>query len=143
MFSHFVHCFVHSKVAFFPLLRHNFVMLKITLFMRKLILSLLLGILFITPLSISADELIVPVDENGDPDDSGRGKRHRVPPMVQWCTIDTDARTVTTTFTDFFPTFSTFIFLQTSPPSPNFANHLSPSAPAPLYLVRARRASPS
>lgn len=46
---------------------------------------------------MSADELIIPVDENGDPENAGHGRRHRMPPMMQWCTIDTDARTVTTT----------------------------------------------
>ena len=62
----------------------------------KPILLFLLGLFTFAPLNNAvADELYIPVDE--DPENPPRGHKKRSRPMIQWCTIDTEARTVTTT----------------------------------------------
>ena len=60
--------------------------------MKKLLLLILL---LLSSAPTWAEDIIVPVDE--DPENNPPNHRHRSRPMMQWCTIDTDARTVTTT----------------------------------------------
>lgn len=60
--------------------------------MKKLLLLILL---LLSSAPIWAEDIIVPVDE--DPENNPPKHRPRSRPMLQWCTIDTDARTVTTT----------------------------------------------
>ena len=60
----------------------------------------ILVILLIGLFSVKA-EITTPIfdDESSDPPVNPDDERHRSRPMIQWCTIDTEARTVTTTLT--------------------------------------------
>ena len=102
--------------------------------MKKLLLLILL---LLSSAPIWAEDIIIPVDE--DPENPPRNHRTRSRPMMQWCTIDTDARTVTTTLP--LPVLTYYIIdeseavIMASDSPEEFASGVA-SLPAGAYTLR-------